>query len=238
MTKLAWHESGKRFYEDGVDRGVLYLKNDVGVPWNGLVSVNVLPTGGEVTPLHFEGVVFYNSVSPEQFGGTITALMSPREFDLCEGFTTLAPGLTVGNQPKRIFDLTWRTRVGNESNPDAHRKIHLAWNLTAAPSPKLYQTRGDTSQPVSLAWDISGVPQYGYNGYRPSAYLVADSREVAPGDFDMLENFLYGTEVADPYMPDQDVVIDILNAGMLPPYDPPIPGPDEQGEYVIDGGTP
>ena len=39
MTNIVWDETGKRIYEIGIDRGVLYLMGVIGVPWNGLVSL-------------------------------------------------------------------------------------------------------------------------------------------------------------------------------------------------------
>ena len=49
---LVWDLVGERFYETGVDHGVLYIPdvsgvyND-GVAWNGLVSVTESPSGAE-----------------------------------------------------------------------------------------------------------------------------------------------------------------------------------------------
>ena len=40
MTRITWGDTGHRFFSTGVDRGVLFLQNGSGVPWNGLVSVN------------------------------------------------------------------------------------------------------------------------------------------------------------------------------------------------------
>ena len=43
MAKLVWDETGKRLYETGVDRGVLYPQVSGaypnGVAWNGLTGV-------------------------------------------------------------------------------------------------------------------------------------------------------------------------------------------------------
>ena len=44
MSKLKWDQIGERWYETGVDRGVLYVRDNtgaypVGVPWNGLTAV-------------------------------------------------------------------------------------------------------------------------------------------------------------------------------------------------------
>lgn len=39
MPRVVWNDVGKKRYEAGVDRGVLYLPDGSGVPWNGLISV-------------------------------------------------------------------------------------------------------------------------------------------------------------------------------------------------------
>ena len=48
MSKLVWDKTGERFYETGVDRGVLYpMGTDrtypKGVAWNGLTAVTETP---------------------------------------------------------------------------------------------------------------------------------------------------------------------------------------------------
>ena len=48
MAKLVWDKIGERFYETGVDHGVLYVQANgaypKGVAWNGLTSVNESPS--------------------------------------------------------------------------------------------------------------------------------------------------------------------------------------------------
>ena len=56
MAKLVWDAIGKRLYETGVKRPVLYKPNQEGkyvdgVAWNGFTSVNENPSGAESTPL-------------------------------------------------------------------------------------------------------------------------------------------------------------------------------------------
>ena len=56
MSRLVWDKVGERFYETGLDRGVLYPMgtggtSDKGVAWNGLTAVNESPSGAEATPL-------------------------------------------------------------------------------------------------------------------------------------------------------------------------------------------
>ena len=57
MTKLSWGDPGDRLYENGVDRGVLYV-DDQGYAWNGLLSVEEKSSGGEVRDLFIDGVKY------------------------------------------------------------------------------------------------------------------------------------------------------------------------------------
>ena len=72
MARLVWDNVGERFYEAGVDRGVLYV-DDVGTPWSGLVSVDETPTGGEARPFYIDGVKYLNLSAQEEFAATISA---------------------------------------------------------------------------------------------------------------------------------------------------------------------
>ena len=71
MAVLAWDNVGERFYETGVDRGVLYLPTggvyDAGYAWNGLVSVTEAPSGAEANP-QYAGL-FYNLACAESLAG-------------------------------------------------------------------------------------------------------------------------------------------------------------------------
>ena len=78
MSKLVWDEVGKREYETGCDKGVLYPLADngtypKGVAWNGLISVDEKPTGAESTPLYANNKKYLNLRSNEDFAATIGA---------------------------------------------------------------------------------------------------------------------------------------------------------------------
>ncbi len=72
MTELVWDETGKRFYETGVDHGVLYLPNSQGVynngvAWNGLTSVSEAPSGAEPNAQYADNIKYLNLFSAEEF---------------------------------------------------------------------------------------------------------------------------------------------------------------------------
>ena len=84
MTRLTWGAIGERYYEDGVDRGVLYV-DDVGYVWNGLISVSETPTGGEHRSYYLDGIKHINLASAEEYEATIKAISAPAEFAACDG---------------------------------------------------------------------------------------------------------------------------------------------------------
>lgn len=193
MTRLTWGDSGNRFYETGVDRGVLYT-NGVGVPWNGLTAVKESPSGAEPTPYYIDGVKYRNLTAAEEFAATIEALSSPPEFDACDGVAQIHNGLFVSEQPREPFDLCYRTLVGNDLDGEDHGyKIHLVYNALAAPTERANSTRTDSPSPMGLSWTISTMPPPLVNR-RPSAHFVIDSRTTDPGLLIDLEDILYGSD--------------------------------------------
>ena len=54
MPKITWDDLGERYYETGVDHGVLYTHTSAkrygkATAWNGLTAVNQQPSGAEPT---------------------------------------------------------------------------------------------------------------------------------------------------------------------------------------------
>ena len=64
MAVLTWDETGKKFYETGVDRGVLFPVNPAtgayskGVAWSGLTNVTETPSGAEQTDLYADNIKY------------------------------------------------------------------------------------------------------------------------------------------------------------------------------------
>ena len=118
MAPLTWDEVGERLYETGVDHGVLYLPDetgvyDTGIAWNGLTTVTESPSGAETTPQYADNIKYLYLVSAEEFGATIEAFTYPDEFAECDGTVVPAAGVSVGQQSRKSFGLSYRTRVGN-----------------------------------------------------------------------------------------------------------------------------
>ncbi len=200
MTELSWGTPGERFYESGVDRGVLFV-DSVGVAWNGLVSVKENPSGGDPTPYYIDGYKFSQIALSEDFQATLEAFSSPREFRACDGSKELMSGLTVTQQRRKQFGLSYRTRIGNDVEAtDFGYKIHILYNAMTGPSSRDNNTIAASPSPITLSWDISTQPPQ-LSGSRPTSHFVIDSTRTDPEVLTSLTDILYGSDSTDSRLP-------------------------------------
>lgn len=215
MPALTWDEIGERFYETGVDHGVLYIPNNVGVyttgvSWNGLTSVTETPSGAEPTALYADNIKYLNLFSAEEFAATIEAFTYPDEFAAFDGLATPQPGLAIGQQSRKSFGLSYRTRVGNDLEAEDHGyKLHLIYGCQASPSEKAYNTINDSPEAITFSWEIATTPAP-VTGYKPTSLIVIDSRTALPADLSALELLLYGDVATTASLPTPDAVIAIF----------------------------
>lgn len=217
MAELSWDQVGERIYETGVDHGVLYLPDSGGVysngyAWNGLTAVTESPTGAEANPQYADNIKYLNLVSAEEFGATIEAFTYPKEFGVCDGTAEPEVGLSIGQQARKTFGMSYRTRVGNDLDGTDHGyKLHLIYGALAAPSEKAYNTINDSPEAITFSWEVSTTPaEVGTIGgveYKPTASITVDSTKVDPADLQALEQVLYGTSGVDPKLPTPAEVI-------------------------------
>lgn len=212
MSRIEWGLPGTRFFEAGVDQGVLYPRAGAGVPWNGLVSVDENHSGGDLEPLYFDGIKFRDFVAFEEFQATLEAYAAPAEFAACDGSRMLSPGFFATQQPRQTFGLSYRTLLGNDLvGTDYGYKLHLVYNCTAAPSSRRNQTLAGAANPSTRSWTIHTVPPPATT-FKPTAHLVMDSTLIAPAKLEQVENLLYGHDTGDPYLPTVAELVAILSA--------------------------
>ena len=200
MTTVTWDQVGSRFFEVGVDRGVLYLPDGKGIPWSGLISVNEQVSGNDPNSVYFDGVKYSDVMGTGEFSATLSAYTYPDEFLQFEGVFEAGNGLYVTNQPQQRFGLSYRTRIGSDEDQDLGYKIHVLYNLTAVPSQKNFQAIGDTIDPIAFEWTLSSMPSEA-PPFRPTSHLIFDTRKMSPLLIQDIENTLYGTPAADPILP-------------------------------------
>lgn len=226
MTKLSWDNTGERRYETGVDRAVLYLQDGGGnytngYAWNGMETLTESPSGAEATPTYADNIKYLNLISIEQFGGTIEAYTYPDAWAQCDGSAVPVDGVALGQQPRKIFGLSYRTIVGNDvENNDYGYKLHLVWGALAAPSEKAFGTVNDSPSAISFSWVFTTTPLT-VSGYKPTASMTIDSTKVDPTALATLEDFLYGTVGTDPSLPSPTDVIAIFSGSVTSVFPTP-----------------
>ena len=212
MAPLTWDDVGDRLYEVGVDHGVLYLPDDAGVyntgvAWNGLTTVTESPSGAESNPQFADNIKYLNLISAEEFGATIEAFTYPEEFAECDGTALPAPGVAVGQQGRKQFGMSYRTRVGNDVDGTDHGyKLHLLYGCQAAPSEKAYATINDSPEAISFSWEVTTTP-VPVTDHKPTALIVIDSTVVDEANLASLEALLYGNGATEAALPTPDAII-------------------------------
>lgn len=214
MPKIKWDQTGERFYETGVSKGVLYpyANNDYakGVAWNGLTNVSESPEGAEATPLYADNIKYLNLMSAEEFKATIEAYTYPDEFAACNGEASLQNGVSIGQQKRSQFGLSYQTKIGNDVDSELGYKIHLVYGALAAPSEKAYATVNDSPEAITFSWEISTTPVE-VPGFKPTASLVIDSTKVDTEKLAAFEKILYGDDTNEARLPLPSEVATLFN---------------------------
>lgn len=232
--KLLWDQTGERLYETGVSNGVLYKPTGgvygpgSGTAWNGLTTITESPSGAESTKTYADNIPYLNMISLEEFAGTIEAYTFPDEFLECDGQIVPSAGISIGQQTRKSFGLSYKTLIGNDvDGSDFGYKLHLVYNATCSPSEKAYATMNDSPEAIALSWEFTTIPipvTTEVNGKipKPTSILTIDSTKVDATALAALEDMLYGTSGQDARLPMPDEVI-ALFAGTVTPVTPTVP---------------
>jgi hypothetical protein len=236
MTRIDWARAGERYFEAGIDRGVLYVNGNPGVPWVGLVNFNQTQSGGEPAERYLDGIKISNRTSPEQFEGTLEAYTYPVEFERCDGTYRADNGLRITQQRRIAFHMTYRSKIGNDvAGLDKAYKIHIMYNLRAQPSDRGYRTLIDQNEPLVFSWKLTSRA-VAILGHRPSAHFIVDSRDIPAELLVQLEDILYGTELTNPSIPTPGELLFLFDSYLDMIYDAGTPFTPVFVTY--DAGTP
>lgn len=223
MAVLTWDADGERLFETGVDHAVLYLMNDDGtyadgVAWNGITGITESPEGADANDIYADNIKYLSLISKEDWKGTIKAYTFPKQFNECMG-NYIIGGIAgvkgfVGQQTRKKFALSWRSRLGNDTLGDQFAyKIHIAWGLSAAPSEMDHATQNDSPEAQEFSWEVSSIPpqtsakipvdgtttEANKIAIQPCAHVFVTSKIIIPGqtpttnsNLTALEDYLYG----------------------------------------------
>ena len=200
---LEWNVGAEKFYESGLDRGVLYVRDGagdypLGVAWEGLMNVSEKPGGAEPTDLWANNTKYAQLVSAEIFDGSIEAYTFPDEFMPCDGVVEEAAGVMLAQQARSTFGMTYRSYVGSEASGQMSAyKIHIIYGCLIQPSEVSRATINDSPEAATFSWEFKTTP-VSATGYLPVSKITLDSRTIAPADLADIEKELYGFAVDAP----------------------------------------
>jgi hypothetical protein len=208
MTRIQWGNQEDKQVQLGLDRGVLYPSGKPAVAWNGLVSVN--ESGSQTTNTYYvNGRKFLTTVTPREYTATLSAITFPDEFAEICGIIEAADGLFLDSQIPDQFGLSYRTMYGDGK----HYKVHILYGVTASMSDVQYETlSGGSNDPTPFEFDISAIPQ-SVDGFRPTAHVIIDSRNLDIRSMQNIENMLYGTYGVEPELPTIQSLYEMMNYG-------------------------
>ena len=196
MPALVWDKLDDRIYEYGVDHAVLFVRDaqgayPKGVAWSGLSNVSEKPSGGEPKPIYADNIKYANIRSKEEFAASIEAYTYPKEFEECDGTASIAPGVTITQQKRKTFGISYRTAVGSDADENLGYKLHLIYGCSAAPSEKPRSTVGEDIEPLKFTWEVTTTPVPVADA-KPTSHLIIDSRTIDSGKMAEIEAILYG----------------------------------------------
>ena len=215
FAPLTWDDTGKKIYETGTKKGVLFVMNTSGqygegVAWNGLTAVTESNSGAEETALWADDIKYASLRSAEEFGATIEAYQCPPEFYICDGSAELTPGVTINQQDRRGFGFSYVTTIGNDVAGNAYgEKIHLIYGASASPSERAYQTINDSPTGMTLSWEVKTTP-INVTNHKPTAHVIIDSTKVDSAKLTTFKDILYGSTTAASRLPLPDEVASLL----------------------------
>ena len=217
MSELVWDQTGERLYETGTKKGVLYPQATGGTypkgyAWNGLSAVTESPSGAEANAIYADDIKYLSLYSAEEFGATIEAYMYPDEFAECDGSAEITKGVSIGQQNRKPFGLSYQTILGNDTENDEHGyKLHLIYGAMVAPSEKSYQSKNDSPEAITMSWELTTTPVE-VTGYKPTANITIDSTKTDPKALAAIEAVLYGKNGGEARLPLPDEVVSIMEA--------------------------
>lgn len=204
MSRLIWDEPKDRLYETGISNVVLYKQNSSGeypegVAWNGVTTVTESPSGADETALYADNIKYLSLRAAENIGGTLEAYTYPDEWKECDGRRSPINGLEVSQQVRKSFGLAYKTILGNDiDDNDYSYKLHLFYNLTAAPSERSYATVNESPEAITFSWTLTSTPINMPNGLKASALLTIDASKFTTDqelkNLHDLEDILYGKD--------------------------------------------
>jgi len=210
---LVWNQAALKFFESGLDRGVLYVRDGsgnypLGVAWEGLMSLTEKPGGAEITDLWANNVKYAQLLSADIFDGSLEAYTYPPAFAVCLGIETAIAGMLISQQPRLSFGLSYRTWKGSEAaGGQAEYQLHVIYGCTAQPSEVARATINDSPEATSFSWEFKTTPA-DMTGELPVSKITLDSADLSVPEMAAVKDALWGIDTpTDAYLPLPDALL-------------------------------
>ena len=217
MSVITWDGQGEKMFEAGVDHCVLYPQANggypLGVAWNGITSISESPEGGDAQDFYADNIKYGSLRGAENFNGTIECYTYPDEWKACDGRSDIAPGVTMAQQVRKGFGLSYRTLLGSDAMALGDGYIlHLIYGCTASPSSKSRSTVNESPEAGTMSYEFKTTPVNvnSIANAKATSHIEIDSTKVSADKMAQIENILYGTAGTDARLPLPDEVAGIL----------------------------
>lgn len=220
MSRLVWHKTGEKKFRTGVEKVTFYGQTAAGYgngeAWNGVTTLNETPEGGEPTKIYADDSHYLTMYSLETLNGTIEAYDYPDGFKACNGEAELTAGVTVSQQTRKGFGLSFISLIGNDTESiDYGKELHILYNCKASPSETGHATVNESPEATTMSWSFTTDPIEMPEGYKPSSRIVIESTKVSKAAWKALVDYCIGTDGADgesgtdPKLPDPTKVLEL-----------------------------
>lgn len=229
---MLWDSPNERYYEHGLDRGVIYPSNRDPMPWNGLTGLDEGGEGGTTAMLYRDGQIYLGDVEPSDFTASMTAIYYPDAFGYCLGIPEATDGLFLDNQKPKRFHLSYRSLIGSGLRGDRFGyQLHLVYNCMASIGNRARRTIGKETAPVDFNFDLVCTPVK-LPGFRPTAHYIIDTRGMSKSKVAEIEAILYGSGETPGRMPEPLELFDLMNYG-----DAIVFKVHNDGTYTVEGSN-
>lgn len=184
--RITWNEDVVRPFSAGVDRGMFYIPEAAGIPWNGLQEVVESSPDSVMSQLYQDGEKLFVRRRNLNYESQIRAFTYPPEFEPYSGYR---PGFLAP------FNFSYRVMTGEETYC-----LHLVYNVVAIPDDLVFSTLGDELDPTIFGWKFTTRPVR-MAGKAASSHIIIDSATVHSWTLAALEDQMYGGENIIPHMP-------------------------------------
>lgn len=198
MARLIWDDPSERYYETGISRGVLFVKNsdgtyNGGVAWNGLISVSEQHTDEGSFSAYVDGGQYVDIFGNEKIGLTIKTYAYPDEFEKCTWFKEVSQTpVFLGGQEQSLFTLCYRTNVG-DGNGKSNERLYILYECVVESYDREFNTLSSNPDLVIYSFNVK-THVLPCTNYQPTSILILDSRQ---GRLPNVEAFLYGSDVRE-----------------------------------------